>query len=153
MVQENGSATKRHVSAIYPEPGLWIGGAPWQSINGATHADLARMREIVVRGRIGAFADVIVTREGLIAFDFANWQPAAALAVDHPSFDQLAEVQRNRTLFITPSSRFFIRTWLSTTTFRSIACSLLRHALSQWINSTRSRTWALEPLEKLASQP
>ena len=34
------------------------------------------------------------------AFDFENWQPAAILGNDHPTFDQLAEVQRNRTLFI-----------------------------------------------------
>src|ERR1700694_583425 len=100
MAPQIGTDTKRQISAIYHEPGLWIGGAPWQSIADATHVDLARMRDIVVKGRIGAFADVIATREGLIAFDFANWQPSAALTIDHPSFDQLAEVQRNRTLFI-----------------------------------------------------
>lgn len=100
MAPQIGTDTKRQISAIYHEPGLWIGGAPWQSIADATHADLARLRDIVVIGRIGAYADVIATREGLIAFDFANWQPAAVLAIDHPSFDQVAEVQRNRTLFI-----------------------------------------------------
>lgn len=100
MAQQDGTSNKRQISAIYHEPGLWIGGAPWQSITSATHADLARMRDIVVTGKIGAFVDVIATREGLIAFDFANWQPAAALAIDHPSFDQLAETQRNRTLLI-----------------------------------------------------
>jgi hypothetical protein len=100
MAPQIGTDTRRQISAIYHEPGLWIGGAPWQSMADATHAGLARMRDIVVKGRIGAFADVIATREGLIAFDFTNWQPAAALAIDHPSFDQLAEVQRNRTLFI-----------------------------------------------------
>lgn len=100
MAQSNGSDTKRQISAIYHEPGLWIGGAPWLSIADATHADLARMRDVVVKVKMGVFAEVMATREGLIAFDFENWQPAAALGNDHPSFDQLAEVQRNRTLFI-----------------------------------------------------
>jgi hypothetical protein len=90
----------RQISAIYHEPALWVAGAPWQSIAQATHADLAHMRDVVLKGNIGTFAEVMVTREGLFAFDFTNWHPATRPASDHPTFDQLADVQRNRTLFI-----------------------------------------------------
>ena len=43
---------------------------------------------------------MMLTREGLIAFDFANWPPAARPKGAKPAFEQLAEVQRYRTIFI-----------------------------------------------------
>lgn len=49
MAQPDRGRLKRGISAIYHEPALWITGAPWQSLAQATHADLTRMREIVVK--------------------------------------------------------------------------------------------------------
>ena len=68
MAQQNEGDTRRQIGAIYHEPGLWIGGAPWLSIADASHADLARMRDVVVKVKMGVFADVMATREGLIGF-------------------------------------------------------------------------------------
>jgi len=56
------------------------------------------MRDVVVRHQATADVDVMATREGLVAFDFAKWKPA--LILDASSFDQMAEAQRNRTLLM-----------------------------------------------------
>ena len=67
MSEQVSVEPRRQVSRIYHEPGLWIAAAPWQSIAEATHADLARMREVVVKARIGASgsADRVVEAAGI----------------------------------------------------------------------------------------
>jgi hypothetical protein len=65
--------SRRTVDAYYLYPPAWIGSAP-PSVGGDLDLDL--LKGVEYRGVLAVGIEIMVLREGLFMFDFANWPPA-----------------------------------------------------------------------------
>jgi len=95
--------TARQVSGIYHDPPIWVGARVIDFARDDRQV-LKRLREEVFRGEIGDVIELMVTREGLFAFDFEKWTPGRMPADGKDGapvpFEKMAETQLNRTLVI-----------------------------------------------------
>ncbi len=99
----------RQVNGIYHDPPIWVGPRVIDFAKDDRQS-LRRLREEVFRGQIGDAIELMVTREGLFAFDFEKWAPGHMPATVDTPFEKMAATFLNRTLVIN-SFLAFLYTW------------------------------------------
>lgn len=107
--------TARQVSGIYHDPPIWV-GARIIDFASDDRQSLRRLREEIFREQIADSIELMVTREGLFAFDFEKWAPGHMPADGKDGtpvpFEKTAETHLNRTLVIN-SFLALLYTWCS----------------------------------------